>query len=85
MVVLSLSLIFHNSLAQSALIIALGGGCFSAYFLNRKYFLNFGKAVSDGALGAVVAIANTAAVVGFGGVVKMTPAFSVAVDFMTNL
>lgn len=85
LVVLSLSLIFHDVLAQSALIIALSGGCLSAYFLNRKYFLNFGKAVSDGALGAVVAIANTAAVVGFGGVVKMTPAFSAAVDFMTSL
>ena len=43
------------------------------------------RAVSEGALGAIIAIANTAAVVGFGSVVKMTPAFVSAVDFMTNL
>ena len=43
--------------------------------MNRKYFQNFGHAVGEGAMGAVIAIANTAAVVGFGGVVKATPAF----------
>lgn len=84
-VVLLLSLLFHHTLAQSALIVALLGGCLSAYLLNRSYFINVGKALSDGALGATIAIANTAAVVGFGGVVKMTPAFASAVDFMTNL
>ncbi|CAN5164545.1 GntP family permease [soil metagenome] len=83
--VLILSLIFHNFLAESALLIALFGGCLSAYLLNRKYFLNFNKAISEGAMGAIIAIANTSAVVGFGGVVKVTPAFASAVDFMTNL
>jgi H+/gluconate symporter-like permease len=84
-VVLVLSLLFHNILAESALIIALLGGCLSLYLLNWKYFLNFNKAVSEGAMGAIIAIANTSAVVGFGGVVKVTPAFASAVDFMTNL
>ena len=36
-------------------------------------------------MGAVVAIANTAAVVGFGGVVKATPAFGQQLDFMTDI
>lgn len=36
-------------------------------------------------MGAVIAIANTAAVVGFGGVVKVTPAFESAVDVMTGI
>lgn len=84
-VVLALSLLFHDLLAESALIVALLGGCLCAYALNRKYFSDSRRAVSEGALGAIIAIANTAAVVGFGGVVKMTPAFISAVDFMTNL
>ena len=85
LVVLLLSLVFHHMLASSALIVALLGGCVSAYLLNRKYFFNLRQAVSDGAFGAIVAIANTSAVVGFGGVVKATPAFASAVAFMTDL
>lgn len=85
LVVLLLSLVFHQRLAESALVIALFGGCVSVYLLNRKFFLNSGRAVSEGVLGAIVAIANTSAVVGFGGVVKATPAFASAVDFMTHL
>lgn len=85
LVVLGLSLALHQVLEESALIVALFGGCVSAYLLNRSYFASVGKAVSDGSLGAVVAIANTAAVVGFGGVVKATPAFLSAVDYLTSL
>jgi H+/gluconate symporter-like permease len=84
-VVLVVSFIFHDSLKQSALIIALTSGIISAYLINYKYFLNFGKAVSDGTIGAIIAIANTSAVVGFGGVVKATPAFEQAVAFMTDI
>ena len=83
LVVLLISFFFHNSLGTSALIIALTGGILATYLINRKYFQNFGKALGDGAMGAVVAIANTAAVVGFGGVVKATPSFETAVGFMT--
>ena len=85
LVVLIIAFIFHNSLSQSALIIALLGGVIATYLLNRKYFTNFGSAVSEGTLGALIAIGNTAAVVGFGGVAKAVPAFEVAVDFMTNI
>lgn len=84
-VVLAISFIFHDSLKQSALIIALLGGVIATYALNRKYFKNFWSAVSEGTLGALIAIGNTAAVVGFGGVAKAVPAFGVAVDFMTNI
>jgi hypothetical protein len=41
--------------------------------------------MATGALGALIAIANTAAVVGFGGVAKLTGGFQAAVDFMTHL
>lgn len=85
LVVLIISFIFHDSLAQSALIIALLSGCFATYFLNRKYFANVWGAVSEGTIGALIAIANTSAVVGFGGVAKATPAFASAVDVMTGI
>ncbi|WP_077619140.1 GntP family permease [Bacillus sinesaloumensis] len=84
-VVLILSFIFHKELAQSALIIALLGGVLATYILNRKYFKSIGKALSEGTLGALIAIGNTAAVVGFGGVAKAVPAFQVAVDAMTSI
>lgn len=84
-VVLIISFIFHDSLKQSALIIALLGGVIATYLLNRRYFKDFWNAVSEGTLGALIAIGNTAAVVGFGGVAKAVPAFETAVDFMTNI
>ncbi|QOR65922.1 GntP family permease [Cytobacillus suaedae] len=85
LVVLIISFVFHDSLKQSALIIALLGGVIATYLLNRKYFTSFWNAVSDGTMGALVAIGNTAAVVGFGGVAKAVPAFGVAVDAMTSI
>ncbi|WP_044339294.1 GntP family permease [Rossellomorea aquimaris] len=85
LVVLGVSFIFHDSLKQSALIIALTGGIIATYLINRKYFSNVGKAISEGTIGAIIAIANTSAVVGFGGVVKATPAFQEAVSFMTDI
>ena len=84
-VVLGISFLFHNSLGTSALIIALSGGIAANFFLNRKYFRDIGHAFGEGAVGAVIAIANTAAVVGFGGVVKATPSFAAAVDVMTGI
>ena len=85
LVVLGLTLLLHQMLGTSALIISLSGGIFATFLLNKKYFQNFGHAVGEGAMGAVIAIANTAAVVGFGGVVKTTPAFEAAVGVMTDI
>ena len=83
--VLVVSFIFHDSLEQSALIIALLSGIIATWLLNRKYFRDFWTAVGDGTMGALIAIGNTAAVVGFGGVAKVTPAFESAVNFMTDI
>ncbi len=83
--VLVVSFIFHDSLEQSALIIALLSGIITTWLLNRKYFRDFWSAVGDGTMGALIAIGNTAAVVGFGGVAKVTPAFETAVNFMTDI
>lgn len=84
-VVLVISFVFHHSLAQSALIIALLGGIIATFIVSWKYFSKPWEAVSEGTIGAIIAIGNTAAVVGFGGVAKAVPAFTVAVDAMTSI
>ncbi|SOC35190.1 GntP family permease [Ureibacillus acetophenoni] len=84
-VVLIISFIFHNDLAQSALILALLGGIIATFIVSWKYFKDPWEAVSQGTIGAIIAIGNTAAVVGFGGVAKAVPAFNVAVDAMTSI
>lgn len=85
LVVLVLSFFLHDTLQQAALIVALTGGVLTLYALNRKFLNNLSKALDEGATGALLAIGNTAAVVGFGSVAKLTPAFSQVVDFMTHL
>ncbi len=84
--VLAVSFIWHDSLKESALIVALGAGVASGLLLNVGFLKGrIGAATAAGALGALIAIANTAAVVGFGGVAKLTGGFQAAVDFMTHL
>ena len=84
-VVLLLSFLLHDSLQQAALIVALSGGVVSLYLLNFRFLHNPAAATNEGVLGALLAIGNTAAVVGFGSVAKLTPAFSSVVDYMTHL
>ncbi len=83
--VLGVAFVLHDSLKQSALIVALLAGVLTVLVVNRKYFINLPHAVSNGTLGALIAIANTAAVVGFGAIAKLSPAFSAAVDSLTSL
>lgn len=84
-VVLVLSFLLHEQLAQLALIIALGGGVLTLMVMNFKYFTNLGRAVNLGTTGALLAIGNTAAVVGFGSIAKTTDAFARTVEVMTHL
>lgn len=84
-VVLLLSFLLHETLAQLALIIALGGGVITIMLMNFKYFTNMAKAVNLGTTGALLAIGNTAAVVGFGSIAKTTEAFNQTVEIMTHL
>ncbi len=83
--VLGLSFALHGTLKESALIVALAGGVLVSLAIHRRFFPDLSEPVATGALGALVAIANTAAVVGFGGVAKLTPAFQQAVEFITHL
>ena len=84
-VVLGLSNWLHHSLQQAALIVALSGGVLALYLLNRRFVQHLDKALNDGVNGALLAIGNTAAVVGFGSVAKLTPAFDTIVQQMTHL
>jgi len=83
--VLSISYALHDTLKQSALVIALSGGLLATYLLNFKTLRQLGKALSDGAIGALIAIANTAAVVGFGTVARASEGFQIAVDSITHI
>ncbi|WP_105199960.1 MULTISPECIES: GntP family permease [unclassified Pseudoalteromonas] len=85
LVVLLLSFTLHDVLHQSALIVALLGGVLAILVINFKHFHNLSGAINLGTTGALVAIGNTSAVVGFGAVAKNTEAFQVAVEVMTNM
>mgnify|MGYP002789106768 FL=1 len=85
LVVLGVSYWLHEKYQTSALIVALLAGCLATYALNLRYFRKLEQALSDGAVGALVAIGNTAAVVGFGMVARNAPAFQAAVDWATHL
>ena len=85
LIVLGISFALHDSLKESALVLALGGGLIATAVLNWKFLRKPGQALSDGAIGALIAIANTAAVVGFGAVAKETDGFQQAVTALTSL
>ena len=84
-VVLAISFLLHDRFQHSALLIALSGGVLVCGLVNRRFFRNVRQAAGEGAIGALIAIGNTCAVVGFGGVAKATPAFQAAVDVMTSI
>lgn len=84
-VVLVLSFTLHGELAQLALIVALGGGVLCLLAINFKHFHDLSTAVNAGTTGALVAIGNTAAVVGFGAIAKNTEAFQDTVTLMTQI
>ncbi|MCK7459525.1 GntP family permease [Idiomarina aminovorans] len=85
LVVLGLSFTFHDTLQQNALIVALLGGVIAIAIINFKHFHKPQTAIHEATTGALVAIGNTAAVVGFGSIAKITPAFEAAVTAMTSL
>ena len=74
--VLGVAYWLHDSLKQSALLVALLAGVLVVLVVNRRYFVNLRQAATDGTMGALIAIANTSAVVGFGAIAKLSPAFA---------
>lgn len=85
LVVLCISFFLHEALAQLALIVALGGGVLTLLIINHAHFHNLQAAINTGTTGALVAIGNTAAVVGFGSIAKNTEAFQQTVALMTQI
>ena len=85
LVVLGVSFTTHDALGTSALIVALLGGCLTAAAINLRHLHQPGEALSEGSIGALIAIGNTSAVVGFGSVARVSPAFELAVDWVTGL
>lgn len=83
--VLIASFFLHHQLKQAALIVSLSLGIAATYLFNYSYFKNTGAALSSGAMGALMAIANTAAVVGFGAVAKEADGFKELVTYMTAI
>lgn len=85
LLVLGISFTTHEQLGTSALIVALLAGCIGAVLINPKHLHAPGMALTEGGTGALVAIGNTAAVVGFGTVAKVSPAFDAAVVWVTSM
>lgn len=83
--VLGVTFFCHQIFAQYALIVALLAGCLTAWGLTFRQRYNLDTLVTAGTTGALLAIANTAAVVGFGAVAKASPAFDLAVGAITSL
>ncbi len=84
LVVLGSSFWLHDRLQTSALIVSLLSGSVAIALLCWKHLRNPEQALGQGSIGALVAIGNTAAVVGFGAVAKNAPAFIAGVDLLTH-
>lgn len=77
--------LFQELLGKYALVLALGAGAAAALLIGLRAFDKMPDAFSRGAVGAIIAITNTCAVVGFGTVAQATPAFDAALQAMTSL
>ncbi len=73
------------SLDKWALVAALGSGAIVALIVGYRKLKAMPEAFSRGASSAVVAITNTCAVVGFGSVAKLSPAFQEALIMVQNI
>ncbi len=81
-----LSLLFsEDGLGKWGLVVALGSGCIAAAAVGHRYSAQLPDALSGGATGAVIAIVNTCAVVGFGSIAKLSPAFGAVLEGLESL
>ncbi|MCV6623139.1 MAG: GntP family permease [Cellvibrionaceae bacterium] len=83
--VLGVTFFTHEIYGKYALIVALLAGCIAAALINTQRLGNMSLAIGVATTGALLAIGNTAAVVGFGSVAKASPAFAMAVDAITGI
>lgn len=85
LVVLCAAYLTHEQLKQEALVVALLSGCLVIAVTNFRYIKDTSALLTEGTYSALLAIGNTSAVVGFGYVAKLSPAFISVVDYMTNM
>ncbi|WP_228027590.1 GntP family permease [Bacillus fonticola] len=83
-------IIFLNVMAQfmsstNALLISLTIGIVLTWVLNFRYVVQYWNSLASGAQNALVAAANTCAVVGFGSVAAQVSAFQTLVDALVNI
>ncbi len=83
--VLAVAFALHDSHGTSALVLALLAGGLAAALINPRGLERPGEALAEAGSGALIAIGNTAAVVGFGAVARASPAFEGAVSWVTAL
>lgn len=83
-VVLGVSFALHARFGTSALMVSLLSGVLIIFVVCRKQIQRPKAALANGAMGALIAIGNTAAVVGFGSVAKHSEAFVSGVDWLTS-
>lgn len=84
LVVLTVSFSLHARFGTSALMVSLLSGVLMIFVVCRKQLRRPQEALAEGAVGALIAIGNTAAVVGFGSVAKQSEAFVQGVDWLTS-
>jgi H+/gluconate symporter-like permease len=84
-VIVMLNTIANYTSSMAAALISLATGIFLACVLMFKYLQEFWVALAKGAQDALVAAANTCAVVGFGSVAAQVSAFDNVVDALVNI
>lgn len=84
-IVLLTAYMTHEQLKEDALVVALLAGCFAIGISNFRYLKDVSDTLTEGTYSALLAIGNTSAVVGFGYVAKLSPAFIAVVDSMTSM
>lgn len=77
--------VLKNLTSMYAVVIALACGVLVALLLFWKHLENPLKVVNQSATSSIISILNTAAIVGFGGVVQSSAGFTSIVDFALNL
>ncbi|MBY0053191.1 GntP family permease [Brevibacillus agri] len=85
LVVAALNLLSSYISTTSAVLIALLIGIFAGLVLMNKYARHYWAMFAKGTENALIATANTCAVVGFGAVAAKVPAFSAIVDTLVGL
>ena len=84
-VIISLNILAKFISSTSAGVVSLVLGIVLCWVLNAKFIRKFWESMAVGAQDALVAAANTCAVVGFGTVAKNVPAFQTAVNALVHL